>query len=415
MRSKAVGIGGAMAVVVALLALVLTFACVPTIARAEDEGEHEATEQEATSENEEEQATNETEEGNEETQSSLIRPLGGLPLTGEDYVWFGRDLEITHSGIANDLIAAGQIIHLSDVTASGSIRAAAQTINIAESTAHKNITVAAQNVSLHDVSAMSVAAAGETIEFSGTCDELTAYANHVFIDGTVNGDVMVGAETVEIGTNARIAGTLHVSSASEPVMQRGAEVADVDYTEVDTTADDVAETAASATSAFTIMLIIAGILGTPIIALLAEWLFRHHTATAAEMIRTRTGATIASGIVGTLVAPVIVILLLLLVLTAPVSIALTLALIAMAIVASGFAGASVFRLAFPKLGRYVCALAGGAIMGVACAIPYLGHIVRFAAFAYLLGYVLQSIFLRLHTAHDKAPKTPEAPTETPQL
>ena len=39
------------------------------------------------------------------------------------------------------------------------------------------------------------------------------------------------------------------------------------------------------------------------------------------------------------------------------------------------------------------ALAGGAIVGVASAIPLLGSLVRAVAVVYMVGYVLQSIYL----------------------
>ena len=56
-------------------------------------------------------------------------------------------------------------------------------------------------------------------------------------------------------------------------------------------------------------------------------------------------------------------------------------------------GASLFKLVFPRLGRFKCALAGGAIVGVASAVPLLGILVHLVAFVYMLGYVLQSIYL----------------------
>ena len=121
------------------------------------------------------------------------------------------------------------------------------------------------------------------------------------------------------------------------------------------------------------------------------------------MIRTRTGATIGTGVVGALVAPIVIIILCCLFITLPVAGALTLALLAMSIVAGGFAGASLFKLAFPNLGRFKVALIGGAIMGVASAIPFLGTLVSVVAFMYFLGYVLQTIFLSLRDAKSEQP------------
>ena len=176
--------------------------------------------------------------------------------------------------------------------------------------------------------------------------------------------------------------------------------------------EEVTGALASLSSFLFVFGIVMSILGTLVIAVLAEWLFGRHTAAAAAMIRTRTGATIGSGVVGALVAPIVIIILCCLVITLPVAGALTLALLAMTVVAEGFMGASVFKLAFPKLGRFPTALAGGAIMGVASAIPFLGALVSAAAFMYFLGYVLQTIFLSLRKP---APSTamPQNPGQIP--
>jgi len=340
--------------------------------------------------------------------------LGGLPLMGDDYVWFGRNLELGQHTFKNDIIAAGQVVNLSNCNAAGSIRAAAQDIAITGSSAAENITVAAQNVSIQDSTAKAIAAAGSTVSVSGTCKELTAYAEKVFIDGTVEGDVVVGANTVEVGTNARIKGTLRVSAAKDPVMQRGAEVGDVEFEKAERSSNgEVTAGLSGLVGAFSIMTMVVGVIATLLIAVLAEWLFRRHTAAAANMIRTRTGATIGTGIIAALVAPIAVIILFFLVITIPISIAITLALFAMSCVAGGFAGASLFKLVFPKLGRFACALAGGAIVGVASAIPFLGSLVGAAAFMYLLGYVLQSIFLGMRNPAPGAPSAPVAATYVP--
>ena len=350
--------------------------------------------------------------------------FGGLPMMGNDYVWFGRNLELGQHTFNNDLIAAGQIITLKDCTVPGSVRVAGQDVSVSTTSAGQNITVAGQDVALRDCKANAVLAAGRTVSFSGSCTELTAYAENVFIDGVVEGDVVVGATNVEIGTNARIKGTLHVDAPNDPVMQRGAEVGNVDYerskdsattedtsaedtSAADTSAEDVSAALAGLSSMLFIIMTFISIVGTLLIAVLAEWLFRRHTAAAAEMIRTRTGATIGTGIVGAIVAPIVVIILFCLVITFPVALALTFALFAITCVACGFMGASLFKLAFPRLGRYKCALAGGAIVGVASAVPVLGQIVSTVAFMYLLGYVLQSIFLGIQR------RTPSAPAGSP--
>ena len=328
----------------------------------------------------------------------------GMPLMGNDYVWAGANLVLGDHSFDNDLIAAGQSVSLANCTVGGSIRAAAREVAVSDSMAYQNITLAGQDVAVKGSMANAVALVGQSVSFSGSCNELSAYAEKVFIDGTVDGDVVVGANEVEIGTNARIKGTLHVSAPSEPVMQRGAEVGNVEYTKAERASSGDVESAFSGMAAmFSVMAIVIGIVGTVACALLAEWLFRRQTAGAAEMIRNRTGAFIGTGVIAALVAPLVVILLMALGVTLPAAFGIMFALFAMTAVAGGFMGASVFKLAFPKLGRFVRALIGGAIVGVASALPFVGAVVSAAAFMYLLGYVLQSIFLGMR---DPAPKAP---------
>ena len=286
---------------------------------------------------------------------------------GNDSLWAGRSLELSGHGFKNDLLAAGQAISITDCTAKGSIRAAAQSVTIADSSIDESITIAGQDVSVRNTKGGSIAMTGSTASFGGSCKGLWASAGEVRIDGVVDGDAYVNASQVEIGTNARIKGTLHVNAASEPVMQRGAEVGDVDFTK----SEDTSAEATDAFAALGAMLLVA----------------------ASRIIRSRTGATIGTGVIGSLVMPLCIVIMLVFVITAPMAIALICALVAMGMLAGGFMGASLFKLVFPKLGRYKCALAGGAIVGVASAIPLLGSLVRAVAVVYMVGYVLQSIYL----------------------
>lgn len=391
MKTKAIATNRSfwlVALMVGVLALVLATAVQPARAMADDSSSASASAESSSAESA-------IEDLHELDHSQS--PMGGLPMMGNDYVWFGNNLVLKDVMINNDLIAAGQTASIQGVTTLGDMRVAGKDITITDSMAYENITVGGETVIVKGVDANAVILAGKTVSFDGTCSDLSIFASDVFIDGTVHGDVVVGSSNVVVGTNARITGTLYVSAPQDPVMERGAEVANVEYTKTDSgtsvSPDQVTEVAESLVSTLSIVLIVLGILGTLIIAVLAEWLFKRHTAAAAELIRTRTGAFIGTGIIGAIAAPIVVVILCCLVVTLPVAGVLTLALLAMTFAAGGFAGASLFKLAFPRLGRFKCALIGGAIMGVASVIPVLGSIVGALAFMYFLGYVLQSIFL----------------------
>lgn len=138
----------------------------------------------------------------------------------------------------------------------------------------------------------------------------------------------------------------------------------------------------------------------------AEWLARKHTANAAQLAKTRTGYLVASGIIGAIAAPVAVIILCCLVITLPLAGAATFSLIALTIVSGGFTAAALGKLAFKNLGRFPAAIAMGAIIGAACALPYVGKPIAAACFMFALGYSIQNAFLGLTNRNEGAP-TPQ--------
>lgn len=319
-----------------------------------------------------------------------------LPQMGNDYLWAGESLSLDGVEVQNDVLAAGQSLRVEGCKVGGDVRMAGQNVRLAHATVQENITLAGQNVFVEDSQANAVALAGQTAEFSGTCSSLAVFASDVVINGTVEGDVTVGASTVTVGPNARITGTLHINASQEPTVEEGASVSNMDVSlsdEDDVSAGQVGVVASGVVDTFGLLFNLVGAVGTVIVALCAEWLFKRHTKAAATMVRNRTGAVVASGVVGMLVAPLAVIAMCLLVVMLPVALSVVLALLAMAVAASGFAAASLAKVAFPRLGRFAGALASGAIVGFAKVIPVLGVLVRLAAFVYLLGYVLQSIYL----------------------
>lgn len=339
-------------------------------------------------------------DGEGEPVVQTITTTAGLDLSfmGNDYVWAGETLNLSGVEVTNDLLAAGRSVTADGCKVGGSVRMAGQNVFVSNATVQENITLAGQNVGVNGSQGNAIALAGQNATFSGTCSELTMYAQDVYIDGTVEGDAVVGAQTVTIGPNARITGTLHVSADKEPTVQEGAQVSNLDYSvseEDDVAAGQAGVVAAGLLPAFLLGISITSVIGTLVVAVCAERLFGRHTKAASDMIRSRVGVTIASGAVGMLVAPIAVILLCVLVVTLPIALCGVFALLAMAMVSSGFAAASLSKIAFPKMGRYAGALAGGAIVGAAKLVPVLGGIVRVAAFVYLLGYVLRSIYLGL--------------------
>lgn len=323
-------------------------------------------------------------------------------LLGDDIVWFGQSRLFTKTTAPNDILAAGQSIAVSSCSVSGSIRAAAEDIAIRGADVAHSITLAAKNATVSDTTAQAVAIAAGDASFSGECDALYICAEHAVIDGTVHGDVVVNADSVRLGPNARIEGAVRGSAGDQPEIASSAQHGALELSIH--TQDDKPEPAFNAVS--TLLAAVYSALACLVTAAAAEWLARKHTANAAQLAKTRTGYLVASGIIGAIAAPVAVIILCCLVITLPLAGAATFSLIALTIVSGGFTAAALGKLAFKNLGRFPAAIAMGAILGAACALPYVGKPIAAACFMFALGYSIQNAFLGLTNRNEGAP-TPQ--------
>ena len=309
---------------------------------------------------------------------------------GNDYIWAGESETISNQDVSNDLLAAGRTIDIEQTDVGGSVRAAGQNVELHHVAVQQNVTLAGETVVVDGGEANGVWMTGRTARFTGKCSQLNLYGDTVFLEGTVNGDVQIEANSIEIGPGAVVTGTLYVSSSAAPSIPDTAKIGSV---EINVNEKSESSESSGFLGSFDIVSMLFTIIMTIVVALIAEWLARRHTAGAAAMLRSRTGAMVGTGIIGALVAPVAVILLCCLIVTLPVAAFAALALIGLTCIACGFMGASLFKLFFSKLGRYVVALIGGTIMGILSSLPILGGIIVALAFFYLLGYVLQSIYL----------------------
>lgn len=323
-------------------------------------------------------------------------------MLGDDIVWFGQSKLFTKTAAPNDILAAGQSIAVSSCTVSGSIRAAAEDIAIRGADVAHSITLAAKDATVSDTTAQAVAIAAGDASFSGECNALYICAEHAVIDGTVHGDVVVNADSVRLGPNARIEGAVRGSAGDQPEIASSAQHGALELSIH--TRDDKPEPAFNAVS--TLLAAVYSALACLVTAAAAEWLARKHTANAAQLAKTRTGYLVASGIIGAIAAPVAVIILCCLVITLPLAGAATFSLIALTIVSGGFTAAALGKLAFKNLGRFPAAIAMGAILGAACALPYVGKPIAAACFMFALGYSIQNAFLGLTNRNEGAP-TPQ--------
>lgn len=339
--------------------------------------------------------------------SGRTASLPGFAMGG-DLLWAGDDFELSGTTVNNDVLAAGASIDIKDVRVQGSVRAAGRDVSLQDVVVGQSVTVAGQDVSV-SATAGAIALAGRQVSFEGECDELFASGTTVRIDGVVHGDAQVHAARVVIGDNAVVEGTLEVSADEEPVVSGGARVPGLDYeptenAEESLTAVDFAGTKlylpirGTAALCFSVldnlvMRLALSVLGVLLTALIAEWLLGGAVRACAVALGTRTGATVGTGILGALVAPLAVVALCILVATVPLALGLALALVAMTLVAEGFMAAVLGKLFFAKLGRYRSTLAMAVIVGVLGAVPFVGYLLTPLCFVVMLGCAAQAVYL----------------------
>lgn len=327
-------------------------------------------------------------------------PSGVLFQLGDDACWAGETLSLDTTTFKNDILAAGRSVRVNNSVIPGSARIAGQTVVLEGCKVGHSVTIAGQEVRFEKGSAQAAAMAGANASFSGTVDWLTVAASDVYINGTVTGDAEISADTVTIGPQAVIEGTLSIECSQEPVVDKAASIGELDVS--------ISEDTSSALSVNGNSIIdnplgvgIAGMLGSIawgivtflVMALLCEWLGRKQTAGAACVVRNRTGAFIATGVIGAVAAPVVLIILCCTVVGLPVAGALFCALLATTLVGGGFACASLAPLIFKNTGRWKRVILLSVIVGACSALPVVGTLITVVGFVYLLGYILQSMFL----------------------
>lgn len=321
-------------------------------------------------------------------------------MLGDDTVWAGDEATFTKC-TTHDILAAGRSITVSDSSISGSLRLAGQDVKVKNTKITHSIALAGQNVTVENSTMQAAALTAYSVAFEGKAGSLYALADNVTINGKVTGDVHVSADSLTLGPDAVVEGKIVGTLGSEPSVASGAQVGTVDVTiESGSEAEDAA--ASSFDLGGFLLGIASSVASFVALAVLAEVFFRKQTAGAAAMVRTRTGAHVGSGFIGLVVAPIAIVVLCCLVVTLPFAGALALSMVAMTMVGGAFAAASLAPLAFKNMGRFPAVIVLAAIMGVINGIPMLNLVVLVAGLAYLLGYVIQSVFLGMRK--DPAPQ-----------
>ncbi|MCR5301983.1 MAG: hypothetical protein K6E49_06045 [Lachnospiraceae bacterium] len=320
-----------------------------------------------------------------------------VSLPGEEFFSgfaCGSNVDIGSANAEGSVFAAGQQVTGSGSTIAESLYAAGNSVNLNNTEVTGNIYAAGNQVSIIGNSAGNgVYLAGNSITFEGEARYIAAAGSSVSISGTVDGDVFIAAESVDIVDGTVITGKLTVESSKEPDIPRGVEMGDYSF-ELSANDEDAGPVESFSDKLFGKvksclywMIAMAGF------GMILVWLFNPHLESAASYLKTRLVPLAVSGIVGWLCIPVAALIICCSYIFAPVGGLIFSAYVFLIWIGLAFAGASLSKLVFPKMNPFLSALIGIAALEALRVVPFIGTVIGIAADMYLIGYVIQRLWI----------------------
>ncbi len=331
---------------------------------------------------------------------------------GGDFFAAGQSIRADSARIGGSAFVAGNTVSLTNTQIGGSLRAAGQGLILRQLTVRRNITAAGQGITVDRETRMAgLYASGQNITFSGKAQAANLTGETVTFNGQVNGDVTLTADTVILGADAKITGTLEVTAKKRPAVPKGAAIGSMTFHKADN--DRSAKQLAHAAAVRKGRSIVYWLLASALMAVLIVVFATPALTDAARLTREKKWQPIVPGLVALLlIAPAALIACLTLI-GIPVAAFALLILAALALPANAFTGAACARLLFPRQNHWLTAILGACALSLLEQIPVIGPVLIFASCAYLTGMVL--IWLWAHRLRKQPPDAPEIPGDPADL
>lgn len=327
---------------------------------------------------------------------ATLDSAGNVFTTGEDVIggdYFagfgaGRKICFTNANTEDSITAAGATIEVENCSVGGSVFVAGNEVRVIDSEVKGNIVTAGNQMTINkDTTSKSVIAVGNQVEFYGEADSLHFACTTAVIDGVVNGDAEITAESVTITDNAVIKGELKVYSSADP----GTGAASVGKYVFEKSEEQVEKSFAS--KVFDkVKSAVYWAIAMSIVGFLMCLLIPTKLEDAARMVKYKTGAMLGSGAVVFFIFPIAAIMLCVTYVGLPLAGISTLIYSIILMLSVAFAGASLGRIVFDKLNPILASIVGIAILEVVKKIPFIGGLVFLAAAVYTLGFFIQTIW-----------------------
>ena len=320
----------------------------------------------------------------------------------------GNTLVIDNANIGESAVLAGRDVSVLGSSIGGSLRAAAYNVNATDTKVDVNATVAGYSVTLGSgFSAKGVYAAAATVTFSGEASTVYVSAQSVFLNGVVNGDAHIYAESVTIGSNAVVTGTLEISAGSEPVVPAGAKIGNLSFTLVENETESSPATQAASKVLPLVKRVRNQFLQLPgrlVLAVLLFFVIGGALQKSGQMLLKRPVAMLVTGFVALIATPLAVLFLMLTVIGIPAALLVLCLYVLVLCFALVFTACAVGRILFKSMHPLLACVIGAAIFTAAAILPLIGWLVRVACMIFALGYFLQTLYL----SWNKSTPAPEA-------
>lgn len=307
--------------------------------------------------------------------------------TDKDYYWAGEDLQAGAVRIGYDLIAAGRKIAVSSGKVDGAVRIAGQYINLNNLKIGHNTTLAAMDISLNNTDFDSgVFAAKDVSIVGGKANAVNAFAQKIFINSRIDGDLNVECESLELGPGAVVTGTIKGEVGKEPILSSSAKIGkvDVEITPQTSKTDDYEYD-------FSFFDIIRSLAGLAFIWLILRLLGDGLLDTASGMLTARKGHVFALGAAVFFGAPFAMIVLMITVVGIPVSLIMMMLYAIAIIIAVPYAGSALGRAVAlakrPGTSPWVSTAVGAIVLWVLCRIPFIGWLIKIIAIMFTAGSI----------------------------
>lgn len=341
---------------------------------------------------------------------------------GTDFYWAGDTLQATSITVGaqgnGSACVAGNELSFTDSTINGSLRPAGQTITITKTAVTNNITAAGMTITTgSDVTAKGLYAAGRTIKAGGTYLGVSLSGYEVTFSGTVEGDVVINADTIIVTDDAVITGVLTVPENANFTLAEGAQVGEVDKQSAQEMAGESASGIALQTdwgsllpfgSVMWMLMVVFALASHSLLTALFTWIGRKPIERMAIMTRDRMGRSCLTGFIAFLVMPIVLIILSITIIGLPIAALLGIIMMTTWLFAIPLAGAAL-GIHFSKGEHpYIGALIATAVLTLICWLPGCLTIVPTVCTMYCVGCWIQMAYLRYTATHVQMPPVVQA-------